>query len=218
MAREALSERILRENSTILEAMVRHRFTTDIESGQLPAAVFDRYLVYEGAFVDTAISIFALATARAETIGQKRWLVGVLDALANAQVGYFERTLAARGIDATQFDLAEPRVKAFRSDMLEIAERGTFLDIVVAMFAAEWMYWTWSKRVVGAKIGDPLVAEWVAMHANDVFAAQAHWLKAQIDAADAGLDETGRVRLSAIFDRVQKLEIAFHDAAYGDEA
>lgn len=215
MAREPLSERILRENAAVFEEMVNHRFVTDIENDRLLDTVFDRYLVYEGAFVDTAISIFALAAAKAVTIEQKRWLIGVLDALANQQIAYFERTLAARGIDAAQFDLTEPRVEAFRAGMLEIAERGGFLDSVVAMYAAEWMYWTWSKRAAAASIADPLVREWVAMHVDDAFAAQAKWLKEQIDAADAGLDEAKRTRLSAIFGRVQALEIAFHDAAYG---
>ena len=218
MARETLSGRILRDNEAVFEAMVNHRFTTDIENGRLPAEVFDRYLVYEGAFVDTAISIFALATARAATIGQKRWLIGVLDALANRQIAYFEHTLAARGIEPGRFDLAEPRVEAFRAGMRDIAEKGSFLDIAVAMFAAEWMYWTWSRRVAAAPIADPLVREWVAMHADDAFAAQAQWLRDEIDAADAVLDETERARLSRVFGRAQELEIAFHDAAYGDEA
>jgi thiaminase/transcriptional activator TenA len=218
MAGETLSERILRENEAIFEDMVRHRFTTDIEGGHLPGEVFDRYLVYEGAFVYTALSIFALATAKAARIEQKRWLIGVLDDLANQQIAYFERTLAARAIDPTSFNLAEPRVETFCTGMLEIAETGAFLDIIVAMFAAEWMYWTWSKRVAAAAIADPLLVEWVAMHAGGTFARQAEWLKQQIDEADAGFDEAGRARLSAVFGRVQALEIAFHDAAYGDNA
>ncbi|MDX8492519.1 TenA family protein [Mesorhizobium sp. VK22B] len=218
MAGETLSECILRENEAVFDAMVRHRFTTDIEAGHLPSEVFDRYLVYEGAFVETAISIFALATAKAGRIEQKRWLISVLDDLANQQIAYFERTLAARGIDPASFNLAEPRVAAFCAGMLDIAEKGPFLDIIVAMFAAEWMYLTWSKRVAAAAIADPLLNEWVAMHADDTFANQAEWLRRQIDDANARLDEAGRSRLSAVFGRVQALEIAFHDAAYGDNA
>ncbi|TPI10304.1 TenA family transcriptional regulator [Mesorhizobium sp. B4-1-3] len=215
---ETLSERILRENEAVFDAMVRHRFTTEIEGGLLPCEVFDRYLVYEGAFVDTAISIFALATAKASRIEQKRWLIAVLDDLANQQIAYFERTLAARAIGPSTFDLSDPRVKAFCSGMLDIAEKGAFLDIIVAMFAAEWMYWTWSKRVAAATIADPLLKEWIAMHAGDTFAKQAGWLRQQVDQGGASLDDAGQARLSAVFGRVQALEIAFHDAAYGDIA
>lgn len=215
MAAETLSEQILRENAAVFEAMVNHRFVDDIVTERLPTPVFERYLVYEGAFVETAISIFAFATAKAETIEQKRWLVAVLDALANQQIAYFERIFAERNIDPGAYDLDVAEVEAFRAGMLEIARNGGFLDIVAAMFAAEWMYWTWSKRAVRSSFADPHSKEWVEMHADDEFAAQAMWLKQELDAAGNTLDASERKRLSAIFGRAQQLEIAFHDAAYG---
>lgn len=211
---ESLSERILRENEAVLNAMVGHRFVRDIEHDRLPREVFDRYLVYEGAFVETAISIFAYAAAKAETIGQKRWLIGVLDALANQQIAYFEKTFAARGIDPQTFDTTIQEVAAFREGMLAIAQGGGYLDTVAAMFAAEWMYWTWCKSASKRPISDPQLREWVDLHAHEDFAAQALWLKGQLDNADCRLDEAERARLSTIFGRAQQLEIAFHDAAY----
>ncbi len=215
MAAETLSEQILRENAAVFEAMVNHRFVDDIVLERLSAQVFERYLVYEGAFVETAISIFAFATAKAETIVQKRWLIAVLDALANQQIAYFERIFAERSIDPGAYDLNVAEVEAFRTGMLDIARNGGFLDTVAAMFAAEWMYWTWSKRAAQANIADPHLKEWVEMHADDDFAAQAKWLKQELDAAGDTLEVSERKRLSAIFGRAQQLEIAFHDAAYG---
>ena len=215
MAAETLSQQILRENAAVFEAMVNHRFVEDIVTERLPTPVFERYLVYEGAFVETAISIFAFATAKAETIEQKRWLIAVLDALANQQIAYFERIFAERNIDPGAYDLDVAEVEAFRTGMLEIARNGGFLDTVAAMFAAEWMYWTWSKRAVRSSFADPHLKEWVEMHADDEFAAQAMWLSRELDAAGNTLDASERKRLSAIFGRAQQLEIAFHDAAYG---
>lgn len=213
MPTETLSEQILRENAAVFDAMVNHRFVEDITLGRLPHQVFERYLVYEGAFVETAISIFAFATAKAKTISQKRWLIEVLDALANQQVTYFERIFADRGIDPGDHNVDAPEVEAFRTGMLDIAQNGGFLDTVAAMFAAEWMYWTWSKRAARSSIADPHLKEWVEMHAHDDFAAQAKWLKQQLDDAGDMLDASERNRLSAIFGRAQQLEIAFHDAA-----
>lgn len=214
MTNETLSEQILRENAMVFDAMVNHRFVQDIKNDALPEQVFERYLVYEGAFVDTAISIFSYATARAGTIGQKRWLIAVLDALANQQIAYFEKTFALRGIDPAQYDLDRPEVEAFRQGMLEIAERGSFLDIVAAMFAAEWMYWTWCAEAARHAIGDPLLREWVGMHAHEDFAVQAKWLRQQLDQAGETLSAHERARLSETFGRAQELEITFHHAAY----
>lgn len=214
MAAETLSEQILRENATVFEAMVNHRFVEDIVMGRLSPQVFERYLVYEGAFVETAISIFAFAAAKAETIEQKRWLIAVLDALANQQIAYFERIFAERNIDPGAYDLNVAELDAFRTGMLDIARNGGFLDTVAAMFAAEWMYWTWSKRAARSSFADPHLKEWVEMHADDEFAAQAKWLKQELDVAGDALEASERKRLSAIFGRAQQLEIAFHDAAY----
>jgi thiaminase/transcriptional activator TenA len=211
---ETLSEQILRENAEVLDQMLGHRFVDDIKADRLPKDVFERYLVFEGAFVDTAISIFAFATAKAETMAQKRWLVAVLDALANQQIVYFEKTFAARGIDPRDFNLSVAEVANFRDGMLSIARDGGYLDTVAAMFAAEWMYWTWSKQAAQLKISDPLLKEWVDLHAHPDFAAQALWLKAELDRAGDGMSASERSRLSGVFGRAQSLEIAFHDAPY----
>ncbi|WEX75044.1 TenA family protein [Sinorhizobium numidicum] len=214
METETLSDQILRENASVFEAMVNHRFVEDVKRNGLSNETFERYLVYEGAFVDTAISIFAYGVAKAETVEQKRWLVGVLDALANQQIAYFEKTFALRGINPSAFDLQLPEVEAFRTGMLEIAREGTFLDIVAAMFAAEWMYWTWSKQAKASAISDPLLREWVDMHTHEDFAAQAMWLRDQLDGAGETLTAKERARLSSVFARAQELEIEFHEAPY----
>jgi thiaminase/transcriptional activator TenA len=211
---ETLSQQIVRENRAVFDAMVGHRFVEDVKHDRLATDVFDRYLVYEGAFVDTAISIFAYAVAKAERIEHKRWLIAVLDALANHQIAYFEKTFAVRGIDPANFNVSRPEVATFRSGMLEVACDGTFFDIVAAMFAAEWMYWTWSKEAATCRISDPLLKEWVDLHAHEDFAAQALWLRDRLDEAGATLDGAGRIKLSRIFGRVQSLEVAFHDAPY----
>lgn len=212
---EPLSQRILRENAGVFDRMVRHRFVQDIKADRLAPEVFDRYLVIEGAFVDTAIAIFALAVAKASGIEDQRWLIRVLDALANDQVAYFERVLAARRITPDPKDLDDPRVAAFRAGMLAIAETGSFEDIVAAMFAAEWMYWTWCSAANARHISDPEIRDWVRLHAEPAFAGQAAWLRDRLDRAGTELSDAAQTRLVHVFENAQNLEIAFHDAAYG---
>lgn len=203
----ALSDLILQDNANRLAGMLAHPFVRAVKEGTLPQGAYHRYLVHEGAFVETAISIFAYATAKAPDLEAKRWLVGVQDALLRDQIPYFEQSFAELGVKT---DIPVPEaVRAFDRGMLELAREGDFLEIVTAMFAAEWMYWTWCSEAATRDIADPHVRRWVDLHADEAFAAQARWLKAAIDRHGATGD---RARLSAIFARVTDLEIAFHDA------
>jgi thiaminase/transcriptional activator TenA len=205
---------MLAENADVFARMVDHRFVRDIKADRLPPDVFDRYLVIEGAFVDTAISIFALATAKASGIETRRHLIAVLDALANQQIGYFERVLADRGIAPSSASLSSPGVLAFRDGMLGIAERGGYAEIATAMFAAEWMYWTWCRNAAESRISDPHLRAWIDLHAAPGFEGQARWLKAEVDRAGEAMGDSEQASLIRLFGEVQRLEIAFHDAAY----
>ncbi|SDR63597.1 thiaminase (transcriptional activator TenA) [Rhizobiales bacterium GAS113] len=210
-----LSDVVLAQNRDAWNAMQTHRFVRDVMEDRMPKAVFHRYLVYEGAFVGSAIVIFGQAMIKAPTLDRQRRLIGVLAALAGDQMAYFEKTYAALGIDPTLYKLSSPAADAFRSGMIAIAAEGGYADVITAMFAAEWMYWHWCRRAAKRPIGDPTLREWVDLHAEDAFAAQAKWLKSELDLAGVSLDEAERHRLSALFGRVLRLEIDFHLAAYG---
>lgn len=203
----ALSDVILEDNAEVLSRMLAHPFVVAIADSTLPAGAYHRYLVYEGAFVETAISIFAYATAKAPDLEAKRWLIGVQDALVRDQIPYFEQSFCELGIDT---DISIPEaVRAFDQGMLDLARDGDFAEIVTAMFAAEWMYWTWCSEAAKREVADPHIRRWIELHADDAFAAQALWLKAAIDRHAAPAD---RDRLSGVFGRVTELEIAFHSA------
>lgn len=203
----ALSDLILQDNAGVFGRMLAHPFVRAIAENRLPGDAYHRYLVYEGAFVETAISIFAYATAKAPDLEAKRWLIGVQEALVRDQIPYFEQSFADLGVDT---DIPVPdAVRAFDRGMLDLARDGDFAEIVTAMFAAEWMYWSWCSEAAAREIASPHIRRWVDLHADETFAEQARWLKAAID-RHASMDD--RARLSAVFARVTELEIAFHDA------
>jgi thiaminase/transcriptional activator TenA len=212
-----LSDRILADNQDVWEAMQAHRFVRDIEEDRLDPAVFRRYLAYENAFVETAILIFGYAMVKAPGLDEQRWLIGVLKALSEEQIAYFRNAFDELGMPPAEWrDITMPGpVASFRDGMLAIAAHGPYVDGIAAMFAAEWMYWTWCRRAAGRTITDPVLRRWVDLHAHEDFADQARWLRRQIDAAGAEMGERSRRHLSGIFRRALELEIDFHTAAYG---
>ena len=80
------------------------------------------------------------------------------------------------------------------------------------MLAAEWTYATWCVRAHRGAIGDPAIADWVRLHAEPAFLAQAEWLRDQIDAAT--VDDATFGRLCELFGQALRLEIDFHAAPY----
>ncbi len=197
------------------EAMQAHRFVTDIEADRLPAAVFRRYLCFERDFVETALLIFGHALVKAPGLAERRWLAGVLHALADEQLAYFDAVLGPAEAELAPVG-SPPAVTAFREGMLAIAIEGTYAEIIAAMLAAEWMYATWCVRAAAGRLSDPALRRWVGLHAEPAFLAQVAWLKAQIDALAAGMDTEARDRARACFRLALTLEIGFHASAYPD--
>jgi thiaminase/transcriptional activator TenA len=206
-----LSERIRAANGDVWDAMQAHRFVLEIEQDRLPAPAFKAYLIYECDFVETAMLIFGYMLVKAPGLKERRWLAGVLQALAVDQLGYFEAAFLAVGVTRAERERLSPAsVVAFRDGMLAIARDGAYLDGVAVMLAAEWMYATWCGRAAGRPISDAIIKQWVGLHATPAFLAQADWLRRQIDAADPAQEAA----LGQRFRRALELEIAFHSAPF----
>ncbi|CAI0857101.1 TenA family protein [Serratia ficaria] len=211
---EAFSERLLREHQQVWQAMQQHRFVVDIEQDRLATRVFNRYLVFEGNFVVTAIAIFALGISKAPNMTQQRWLIGVLNALVETQITWFEKVLAERRINPADYPDDLPGVRHFRNGMLQTAQQGSYEQIITMMFGAEWMYYCWCRRASEQSQSDADVRRWVEMHAEEGFYQQACWLKDELDRCTIALGECEKQRLSALYGDVLQWEIDFHTAAY----
>lgn len=199
--------------------MVGHRITRDMADDALRPDALRRYLVYEHGFVETAVTIFAYALAKAPGIAEQSVLVETLHALTNDQLEYFDRVFRRLGIPVAERGSTPlpPDVLAFRDGMMRLAAHGTYEEIIAGMAAAEWMYLTWSRAAHERKPKDRTCAEWIALHVGPQFTGQVDWLLGQLDAVGPLLPPHHQGRLADAFHRTLVLEIGFHDAAY-DEA
>jgi len=205
-------ETLLQANRAAWDEMQAHPFVRAIEEDRLAPEAFLRYLAYERDFVGAAIEIFAHALIRAPRFAAQRHLIGVLRALAEEQVPYFDETFSALGAAPPSRENFPPAVAEFREGMLAIARAGGYAEILAAMLAAEWMYATWCARAAGRTIADPHIARWLALHAAPGFTAGVAWLKQAVDGEAARAGEAGRSLLVRRFGEALALEIGFHAA------
>lgn len=204
----------LRETNRVAwNAMQAHPFVRAIEENRLAAQAFRAYLLQEHDFVAAAIEIFALAVVKAPNFPARRHLIGVLHALAEEQMPYFDAAFAALGMAAEPCGSLPPSVIAFRQGMLGIARNGSYAEIVTAMLAAEWMYASWCARASARQISDPHLARWIALHSAPDFVAGVAWLKGAVEEEARKCDRAGWALLVRRFGEALTLEIGFHTAA-----
>lgn len=212
---ETFSDRLLREHSELWCDMQFHPLVTGIEQQQLPAEVFNRYLTYEGDFVATAVDIFTLAVLYAPDMPRKRRMIRGLYALTETQISWFNTKLEKRGICREDYYPAPAGVSRFSDWMAETARLGSYSDIILIMFGAEWMYYHWCHRVAQQPSEDEDIREWVEMHAAEEFYSQACWLKAEVDRLGEAGSDSEKQQLSLLYGQVLQREIDFHHAAFG---
>ena len=210
------SEWVRSEAGPLWDQMVHHRFTQDVARDTLDDEAWRRYLVYEHAFVETAVTIFGYALVRAPSIAEQARLAHVLSGLTSEQLVYFDRVFESIGMSTEERRSMEhpDEVGAFRDGMLAAAAHGTYEEIIGSMCAAEWMYLTWCTEAQQHANTDANVREWVAMHVDPQFAGQVAWLRGQLDEYGPTLGPRRQRAVAAAFSHALALEIRFHDAPY----
>ena len=197
------------------DKMINHRFTKDIAAGTLSDNVFKRYLHLEYSFVRSAITIFSYALAKAPSLDDQDRLVAILYALVNDQEKYFKETFNSLGIkdlDVTRIKL-KGKAALLRDGAIGIAETCSFIEILSAMLAAEWMYLTWCRKAaVGNSTG--LMKSWIILHITNDFSEQVNWIINRVNELGMSASFDVQEACAKHFGNMLEWEIAFHDAPY----
>lgn len=217
---ERFTEALRRDAADEWRRMQEHRFVLAIEEDRLPDVVLRRYLVNEYAFVETAIAIFGYALVKAPDMAARRQVARIIAGLVEDQVPYFEKAFAALNMEEADWRGASlpPKAAMLRDGMLGYAAHGGFAEVATAMLAAEWTYHTWCARADRRPSGNPVLRDWVRLHAEPAFAAQAAWLRSVVDDIGANAGPNDRRRLVDVFATALELEIHFHDAPFDTSA
>lgn len=196
-----------------LAAAAGARLITEITAGTVDPAAYARYLLIEEEFVRTAARVLGAAVWHAPddnaTAGHARALFG----LVTEQRDYFARTRADWPAAAELGAQGRRQAAGLSGFVLRAAADHGYPAIVTALFAAEHLYLTWCTAAAALDAARPAaVREWVDLHARAPFTDQVAFLRAEVDALDAGV---GDPALLEWFTGMLAEETHFHDAVYG---
>ncbi|MHB1524166.1 MAG: TenA family protein [Candidatus Dormibacteria bacterium] len=200
-------------------AATRQRFVRDVTNNRLTRDVFQRYLLIEVGFIDTAAKALGMAIRKAPSYAERRYLARGLYELTTEQYDYFVSAFRLLGMD-----LPGPRapssagIAGLHRHFLSVANNGTYQEIIACFLAAEWLYLTWCTKAAQAEISNPMLREWIVLHTSREFADHVGWLRSEIDRLGVPRTDCMAARVVAAFDGALRLEIGFHNAAYVEAA
>lgn len=201
------------------QAYTRHAFVAGLGDGTLPRAAFLHYLRQDYVFLFHFARAWALAAAKAETLGEMRLAAATVAGLAEGEMGLHVALCAREGIDKPALIATReaPENLAYTRYVLEAGYSGDLLDLLAALAPCVLGYGEIGARLAREARGDTPYSEWIETYAGDGYQRVCRDVGALIDAALArrlGPDFASvprAERLAERFTDATRLEVGFWD-------
>ncbi|MFT3973469.1 MAG: thiaminase II [Amaricoccus sp.] len=200
------------------ESYTRHAFVAGLGDGSLPRAAFLHYLRQDHVFLFHFARAWALAAAKAETLGEMRLAAATVAGLAEGEMGLHVALCAREGIDKAALLATEeaPANLAYTRYVLEAGYSGDFLELLAALAPCVLGYGEIGARL-GREAGATPYREWIDTYAGGAYQAICRDVGALIDGAverrlGPGFAAVPRAgRLAERFLTATRLEAGFWD-------
>jgi thiaminase (transcriptional activator TenA) len=199
-------------------AYTRHVFVAKLGDGTLPRVAFLHYLRQDYIFLFHFARAWALAAAKAETLGEMRLAAATVAGLADGEMALHVALCGRAGIDPEALAATEeaPENLAYTRYVLEAGYTGDFLDLLAALAPCVLGYGE-IGAALAATAGETPYREWIDAYAGDEYQAMCRNVGALIDGAAArrlGPDFAAAPRwrqLATRFRTATRLEAGFWD-------
>ncbi|MQF69032.1 hypothetical protein FIM12_01660 [SAR202 cluster bacterium AD-804-J14_MRT_500m] len=199
------------------ERMVRHPFVIELGNGLLPWEKFKVYFEQDHLFIRAWTHLLCMAISKAPTFEDSRQISGFLDGVLKGEELLFQEFFRNEGMVSEQVDSLEamPTSLAFNTYLLNLANQGTFHEIISAILCVEWDYNDWAKRLVasGSIPQNHYYKKWIELHAGSELSNFVSYLRHALDVAEL----PNRTNLRHIFRDCLRYEYLFFEMAYHGE-
>lgn len=196
------------------EAATDHRFVRELFAGTVDDEVLSAYLVQDYQFFDSFLSMLGACVAYADQPAAKLRFARQLGMLAADENDYFRSAFDELGVPAV--DRRDPLLTVTTEEFVEAMDAATdsrsYAHLLVVLGIAEWLYLDWGERP------DPLPGRavhsgWILLHRGEDFRGWVQFLVDELNRVFPA-DRAQAERLTATWQHVVGLELAFFDAAY----
>lgn len=216
-----LSEKLHDSVADIWAAYHVHPFITGLGDGSLSQDAFRHYMIQDYLYLLDYAKVFALGVvkSREEELMQRfaEMTYNTFHGEMNIHKSYMKRLgITDEELKTTKCSLANQSYTAY---MLDRANRGDALEILVTILACAWSY-----AEIGARLGNlpkakehPFFGEWVQGYSSKEYQEDTQNILQWIDKMGVDISSEQEEYLKDIFIQCSRYEYAFWDMAYRKE-
>ena len=213
---EKFSEYLRNSSGKLWNEATNHKFTNELKNDKLEEHIFKKYIIQDYIFIETLVTLIGKAVYLSPNMNSKIKWANFLYAITSDENNYFQRSFDA--LDVSKEERTNTKLFLTISDfsklMLEVANTGTYEEILAVILAAEWVYYTWASNAKKPYPKRFYLSEWITLHNNSSFKATLDWIKKELDITSQKLTISEQHKVANLFIKIVRLEVSFFDACY----
>jgi thiaminase/transcriptional activator TenA len=206
--------------SDVWEGLHEHPFLRELAAGTLPLGTFRFYLEQDLFFLPDYLRAIGLAIGRADGEEELELLVSEAQIVAGRELESVQ-ALLRRVEELTGPGDADPEpaptTVAYTGFLLATAARGDAIDVMTALLPCAWSYADIALGIADEIAEHPIYSDWIRFFAGAEYVESIAERRATLDRVAAGVGDSRRRRLGALFATAARLELAFWEMAYTHE-
>ncbi|HHX95783.1 MAG TPA: thiaminase II [Clostridia bacterium] len=213
-----LTEELYESTKEIWESYLTHPFIKGIENGSLDKEKFRFYMVQDYRYLLEYAKVFAFGVIKARDENLMRTFAGFVHSILDGEMKIHKAYMKRLGITPEEIKDAKSSLtnQAYTSYMIDVANAGDALDILVAVLSCQWSYQFIGEHVAKTEgtLDHPLFGEWVTGYSSKEFAEVTEEMIEYINILGKDISKEKIDYLKEIFINCSRFEYEFWEMAY----
>ena len=213
---EKFSDYLRNSSGKLWNEATNHKFTNELKNDKLEDHIFKIYIIQDYIFIETLVTLIGKAVYLSPNMNSKIKWANFLYAITSDENNYFQRSFDA--LDVSKEERTNTKLFLTISDfsklMLEVANTGTYEEILAVILAAEWVYFAWASNAKKPYPKRFYLSEWITLHNNSSFKDTLGWIKKELDITSQKLTISEQHKVANLFIKIVRLEVSFFDDCY----
>ena len=213
---EKFSEYLKNCSGKLWNKATNHKFTNELKDDKLEDHIFKIYIIQDYIFIESLVTLIGKAVYLSPNMNSKIKWANFLYAITSDENNYFQRSFDA--LDISKEERTNTKLFLTISDfsklMHEVANTGTYEEILAVILAAEWVYYTWASNAKKPYPKRFYLSEWITLHNNSSFKDTLGWIKKELDITSQKLTISEQRKVANLFIKIVRLEVSFFDDCY----